>query len=63
MSCWQIDSQSAEIERLFEENSTISSSYEEVVGAAMRWEIQVIISSKAYYKIWRVVTGLGYHLC
>ncbi|KAK4254918.1 hypothetical protein QN277_007991 [Acacia crassicarpa] len=37
----EIDSQSAEIERLFEENSIISSSYEEAVGATKRWENQV----------------------
>ncbi|XP_054812001.1 uncharacterized protein LOC129313120 isoform X2 [Prosopis cineraria] len=37
----EIDSQSTEIERLFEENSNISSSYEEAIGAAMRWENQV----------------------
>ncbi|XP_028788219.1 uncharacterized protein LOC114744195, partial [Neltuma alba] len=37
----EIDSQSTEIERLFEENSSISTSYEEAIGAAMRWENQV----------------------
>lgn len=43
-SCWQIDSQSTEIERLFEENSNLSNSYQEAVGAAARWENQVTIS-------------------
>ncbi|KAJ7947585.1 myosin heavy chain-related [Quillaja saponaria] len=37
----EIDSQSTEIERLFEENSNISSSYQEAMGVAMRWENQV----------------------
>ncbi|KAI4352654.1 hypothetical protein L6164_006885 [Bauhinia variegata] len=37
----EIDSQSTEIERLFEENSNLSSSYQEAIGAATRWENQV----------------------
>ncbi|KAK4777683.1 hypothetical protein SAY87_017870 [Trapa incisa] len=37
----EIDSQSLEIERLFEENSTLSSSYQEAVGAVVLWENQV----------------------
>nr|XP_004486978.1 golgin subfamily B member 1 isoform X1 [Cicer arietinum] len=41
-SCWQIDSQSTEIERLFEENSNLSNSYQEAIGAAARWENQVM---------------------
>lgn len=39
----QIDSQSSEIERLFEENSNLSSSYQEAMGAAVLWENQVIV--------------------
>ena len=38
----EIDSQSTEIERLFEENSNLSNSYQEAVGAAVRWENQVL---------------------
>ncbi|KAB1225856.1 hypothetical protein CJ030_MR1G005219 [Morella rubra] len=37
----EIDSQSSEIERLFEENSNLSSSYQEAMSIAMRWENQV----------------------
>ncbi|KAF5470502.1 hypothetical protein F2P56_011009 [Juglans regia] len=37
----EIDSQSSEIERLFEENSNLSSSYQEAMGIAVRWENQV----------------------
>ncbi|KAH6836602.1 myosin heavy chain-like protein [Perilla frutescens var. hirtella] len=40
----EIDSQSSEIERLFEENSSLSSAYQESVGLVARWESQV----KAY---------------
>lgn len=40
---WQIDSQSSEIERLFEENSTLSNSYHEAVGIGVHWENQVLI--------------------
>lgn len=43
-SCWKIDSQSTEIERLFEENSNLSNSYQEAIGAAARWENQVTIN-------------------
>lgn len=39
---WQIDSQSSEIERLFEENSNLSSSSQEAMSIAMRWENQVL---------------------
>jgi myo-inositol-hexaphosphate 3-phosphohydrolase len=39
---WQIDSQSSEIEQLFEENSNLSSSYQEAMGIAVRWENQVL---------------------
>jgi hypothetical protein len=42
-SCWKIDSQSTEIERLFEENSNLSNSYQVAIGAAARWENQVTI--------------------
>ncbi|QCE09193.1 protein CROWDED NUCLEI 1 [Vigna unguiculata] len=38
----EIDSQSTEIERLFEENSNISNSYQEAIQASMRWENQVM---------------------
>ncbi|XP_061337951.1 uncharacterized protein LOC133284856 isoform X2 [Gastrolobium bilobum] len=38
----EIDSQSTEIERLFEENSNLSNSYQEAIGAAGRWEKQVM---------------------
>ncbi|XP_022946938.1 tropomyosin [Cucurbita moschata] len=37
----EIDSQSSEIERLFEENSTLSSSYHEAVSVGVHWENQV----------------------
>ncbi|XP_015873857.3 uncharacterized protein LOC107410889 [Ziziphus jujuba] len=37
----EIDSQSSEIERLFEENSNLSSSYQEAIAAAKQWEDQV----------------------
>ncbi|KAL0537264.1 hypothetical protein IC582_026240 [Cucumis melo] len=37
----EIDSQSSEIERLFEENSTLSNSYHEAVGIGVHWENQV----------------------
>ena len=39
--CWQIDSQSSEIERLFEENSNLSSSHQEAMSIAVHWENQV----------------------
>ncbi|CAL0322139.1 unnamed protein product [Lupinus luteus] len=38
----EIDSQSTEIERLFEENSNISNSYQEANETAVRWEKQVM---------------------
>lgn len=37
----QIDSQSSEIESLFEENSTLSSSYQDALQVARQWENQV----------------------
>lgn len=37
----EIDSQSSEIERLFEENSNLSSAYQEAMGVAVHWENQV----------------------
>ncbi|CAD5194262.1 unnamed protein product [Musa acuminata subsp. malaccensis] len=37
----EIDSQSTEIERLFEENSNLSTSYQEAMGLAVQWENQV----------------------
>ncbi|XP_055812862.1 uncharacterized protein LOC129882540 isoform X2 [Solanum dulcamara] len=37
----EIDSQSSEIERLFEENSNLSSSRQEALGVAVQWENQV----------------------
>ena len=51
---WQIDSQSSEIEKLFEENSNLSSSYQEARGIAMQWENQVIFGvwSSAIFVFW-----------
>ncbi|XP_056686903.1 uncharacterized protein [Spinacia oleracea] len=37
----EIDSQSSEIEKLFEENSNLTSAYQEAVGVASHWETQV----------------------
>ncbi|XP_058099419.1 uncharacterized protein LOC131243837 isoform X2 [Magnolia sinica] len=37
----EIDSQSSEIERLFEENSNLSASYEDAKGVVVQWENQV----------------------
>ncbi|XP_010262646.1 PREDICTED: tropomyosin isoform X2 [Nelumbo nucifera] len=37
----EIDSQSSEIERLFEENSSLSASYEDAMGVVVQWENQV----------------------
>ena len=37
----QIDSQSSEIENLFEENSALSTSYQEAMSVTMQWENQV----------------------
>ncbi|XP_059660804.1 uncharacterized protein LOC132307142 isoform X2 [Cornus florida] len=37
----EIDSQSSEIERLFEENSNLSSAYQEAMGVVVHWENQV----------------------
>lgn len=37
----EIDSQSSEIESLFEENSSLSSSYQDALGVARQWENQV----------------------
>ncbi|XP_074268022.1 uncharacterized protein LOC141591543 isoform X2 [Silene latifolia] len=37
----EIDSQSSEIERLFEENSSLTSAYQEAAGVASHWENQV----------------------
>ncbi|KAI3667701.1 hypothetical protein L6452_42770 [Arctium lappa] len=37
----EIDSQSSEIERLFEENSNLSSAYQEATGIVAHWENQV----------------------
>ncbi|XP_043697652.1 paramyosin isoform X2 [Telopea speciosissima] len=37
----EIDSQSSEIERLFEENSNLSVSYEDAMGVVAQWENQV----------------------
>jgi hypothetical protein len=52
---WQIDSQSSDIERLFEENSNLSSSYQEAMGIAVRWENQVL--ARRPYRIWFVKLG------
>lgn len=37
----EIDSQSSEIERLFEENSNLSSAHQEALGVVVQWENQV----------------------
>ncbi|XP_068643964.1 uncharacterized protein [Aristolochia californica] len=37
----EIDSQSSEIERLFEENSNLSASYQDAMGVVVQWENQV----------------------
>ncbi|CAD6203040.1 unnamed protein product [Miscanthus lutarioriparius] len=37
----EIDSQSSEIEKLFEENSTLSTSYQEAMAITVQWENQV----------------------
>lgn len=37
----QIDSQSSEIEKLFEENSSLSTSYQESIAITVQWENQV----------------------
>ncbi|XP_015088476.1 citron Rho-interacting kinase isoform X1 [Solanum pennellii] len=37
----EVDSQSSEIERLFEENSNLSSAHQEALGVAVQWENQV----------------------
>lgn len=42
---WQIDSQSSELERLFEENSNLSASYQDALGVAGQWENQVYYMS------------------
>lgn len=47
---WQIDSQSTEIERLFEENSNLSASYQEAMGIAASWESQVTCSTQTQFK-------------
>lgn len=49
MAMWQIDSQSSEIERLFEENSSLLSTYQEVRVIAMQWENQVIVRALAKF--------------
>ncbi|KAG6526203.1 hypothetical protein ZIOFF_016184 [Zingiber officinale] len=38
----EIDSQSSEIERLFEDNSNLSASYQEAMETAMQWESQLM---------------------
>lgn len=45
MFLFQVDSQSSEIERLFEENSDLSSAHQEALGVAVQWENQVISSA------------------
>ncbi|KAL2239758.1 UNVERIFIED_CONTAM: hypothetical protein Sindi_0617000 [Sesamum indicum] len=41
-----IDSQSSEIERLFEENSSLSSAYQESMGLVAQWENQSQLSKE-----------------
>lgn len=51
--CVQIDSQSSEIERLFEENSSLSSDYQESLERVATWENQVpLILSAHVLPIW-----------
>lgn len=47
MHCFQIDNQSSEIEKLFEENSNLSASYQESINISKQWENQV--SSHDYF--------------
>ncbi|OMO61991.1 hypothetical protein CCACVL1_23097 [Corchorus capsularis] len=54
----EIDNQSSEIERLFEENSNLSSSYQEAMNTATRWENQVKDCLKQNEELRRVLDNL-----
>ncbi|KAK8485970.1 hypothetical protein V6N13_094488 [Hibiscus sabdariffa] len=54
----EIDNQSTEIERLFEENSNLSSSYQEAMAVAKQWENQVKDCLKQNEEIRRVLDNL-----
>ncbi|KAA3456754.1 filamin A-interacting protein 1-like [Gossypium australe] len=60
----EIDNQSSEIERLFEENSSLSSSYQEAMNTAKQWENQVkIIFNMCYLIDKRVIEYLQVKDC
>ncbi|XWS53079.1 hypothetical protein CRYUN_Cryun11dG0127100 [Craigia yunnanensis] len=54
----EIDNQSSEIERLFEENSNLSSSYQEAMTTAKQWENQVKDCLKQNEELRRVLDNL-----
>ncbi|XVF46594.1 hypothetical protein PTKIN_Ptkin03bG0039700 [Pterospermum kingtungense] len=54
----EIDNQSSEIEKLFEENSNLSSSYQEAMATAKQWENQVKDCLKQNEELRRVVDNL-----
>ncbi|GMI97132.1 hypothetical protein like AT5G59210 [Hibiscus trionum] len=54
----EIDNQSTEIERLFEENSNLSSSYQEATAIARQWENQVKDCLKQNEELRRVLDNL-----
>ncbi|TYH80736.1 hypothetical protein E1A91_D03G138200v1 [Gossypium mustelinum] len=54
----EIDNQSSEIERLFEENSNLSSSYQEAMNTAKQWENQVKDCLKQNEELRRILDNL-----
>ncbi|PPS07723.1 hypothetical protein GOBAR_AA12924 [Gossypium barbadense] len=54
----EIDNQSSEIERLFEENSNLSSSYQEATNTAKQWENQVKDCLKQNEELRRILDNL-----
>ncbi|KAA3456753.1 filamin A-interacting protein 1-like [Gossypium australe] len=54
----EIDNQSSEIERLFEENSSLSSSYQEAMNTAKQWENQVKDCLKQNEELRRILDNL-----
>ncbi|KAG8496426.1 hypothetical protein CXB51_007533 [Gossypium anomalum] len=54
----EIDNQSSEIERLFEENSNLSSSYQEAMNTAKHWENQVKDCLKQNEELRRILDNL-----
>ncbi|KAH1115176.1 hypothetical protein J1N35_008554 [Gossypium stocksii] len=54
----EIDNQSSEIERLFEENSNLSSSYQEAMNTAKQWENQVKDCLKQNEELHRILDNL-----